>query len=618
MMSPTVFWAVTAAAVCLIYGQTIPICGRNRRITLDVDESRPFSLNCTGFYTRYRYGPVYWDLKQPNGSTLSVATCTVPSLPCYTVSDDYKAEMPESSVITLTVRRNHRTAIAGTIECVAMSAIDANINTASCNFRVIYPAQYVSNCRTEVDNRDWTVSGSCDVDKTYASDDRYDCKWAFPAGIKTKPEQVYTLRNLIENNEVFKRGTCSFGDVPMPTSDGTYNYSLTIDPGNKTFRGQSLEITHPEDPALQDCPEVITEGDDLKCSCLPSASSPPAVVYWSLGEDSNGLLQVQNVNMTLNGTNYTCTQYWGGFQKRISYTLHVEARIDGVSSLTAETVTVGGVVIVVFIMIVIAFVCWIKGCDPRYATPRRGSAQEDSHTYSDIDSLHEENTDSSGRGGGGLENEAFQEEPGSTSARHNHTEPEQPANYIELIESRITATEEGQDQQSAQYVELTDSENMAVKQEQDQHPAHYIELTESKSSDEPDQRRTKHVHNDLQPEPASPRKQCEHTTRKELLALDEASLNVQCENITQKELLALDKVQLETQSISFAEASPETRRKNTACQELQALDETSPQTQNANTIHKEPVALPESQCENLLTSERRGAADDGYEIPVQK
>ena len=43
----------------------------------------------------------------------------------------------------------------------------------------------ISSCRTEVDRTDWTVSGSCDVDKVYASDNLYTCRWyhRLPSGV---------------------------------------------------------------------------------------------------------------------------------------------------------------------------------------------------------------------------------------------------------------------------------------------------------------------------------------------------------------------------------------------------------------------------------------------------
>ena len=47
------------------------------------------------------------------------------------------------------------------------------------------PAKQVTSCRTEVDRTDWTVSGSCDVDKSYASDNQYTCLWFHlaPSGV---------------------------------------------------------------------------------------------------------------------------------------------------------------------------------------------------------------------------------------------------------------------------------------------------------------------------------------------------------------------------------------------------------------------------------------------------
>ncbi|KAK7090770.1 hypothetical protein V1264_010527 [Littorina saxatilis] len=419
-----VFFAVSATSV---YGQVISTCGSSgSNGTIDADETRPFILNCTNISLPPGDRIVNWKLKRPDGSVLEIANCTqsfrsflhlLPWQCLPPVNDYYVVTMTQSEVSTLTVQQNHRTSIAGTVRCVGLSFLliyDVDI----CKVRVIYPAKTVSNCRTEVNTSDWTVSGSCDVDKIYASDDHYSCRWKFPVETGRKKKEALSLTNFTEHGKAYKRGTCSFSGLPMPTFDGTYPFSLTIDPGNKTFHGQSLEISHPGAPTFHNCPAVITEGGDLNCTCQPSDSSPLALVTWDAGSILSGQLQVQNVSMKHNGMKYACTQSWGGcLRKRISYTIRVKRKNndtgnhddidggggdehladadeeDGQSMLIAE---VSVVVIVVAFVIIAAVLILFKKCDSRYVNPKRADPTEDSHIYSDLASLQESSTDRPG------------------------------------------------------------------------------------------------------------------------------------------------------------------------------------------------------------------------------
>ncbi|XP_070173691.1 uncharacterized protein [Littorina saxatilis] len=415
----------------------------------------------------------------------------------------------------------------------------------------------------------------------YASDNHYTCLWTFPAGPAARTNGLLKLESFTESNLEYKRAACPFSGVPMPSADGFHDFRLTVNPGSGLLRGKSLEIRHPGAPTFLNCPEVIPEGDDVMCTCQPSASSPPAVVTWTNGEDFNAVLQLQNLKLTPNGTSFTCNQYWGGysseFQKRITYTIKVEMRSNGVSALIAEVV---GSVVVIVLLIVVSVLIWIKRCNPWYAKPRRGGQEQDSHTYSDLDSRQEESTDHPAGGATGLYNEAFEQEPVPPRARNPNTEPQLPADYIELIESEISATEEEQDQQSAHYIELTETQSAA-------------------SGVEPNQRPAKHVAIVSHPDPASLGTQCENTTCKKLLTATESETGMKCESTDRKELLALN------------ETSPD----NTICKEVLALAETSLETQCENTTCKAILAADECLFDSAATQERRDA--DGYEIPIQ-
>ena len=89
----------------------------------------------------------------------------------------------------------------------------------------------------------------------------------------------------------------------------------------------SFVSEHPSDPVLFNCPASVIEGDDVNCSCQTSGS-PPAVVTWTFGGTTdNSVLQLRNVSRSLDGRNYTCNQYWGGYSnnnwKIRNYTVQV-------------------------------------------------------------------------------------------------------------------------------------------------------------------------------------------------------------------------------------------------------------------------------------------------------
>ncbi|XP_070173046.1 uncharacterized protein [Littorina saxatilis] len=334
----------------------------------------------------------------------------------------------------------------------------------------------------------------------YASDGHYGCQWIVPAGTTNG---LRSLSTFTDDNTKYKRATCSFSGLPMPTTDGIHDYRMTVNPGQGILRGRSIEIKHPGDPTLQDCPLVITEGDDVKCTCQHSASSPPALVTWFPETDFNRVLHLQKVNMTMNGSSYVCTQYWGGytsdFQKKITYTMHVVARSDKVSALIAEII--GGVVTIVVVVLIVVSVCiWIKRCGPVYTWPiPRRSQEEDSHAYSDVASALGENTDFPARGAHGIQNRTFEPETERPAARP------------------VTENRAPQDDQVHQYIELTESHST---------------VSDEDSCDRPDM--------SSQPPPTPPGRKCENTTCRELLASDGDGTGMQCENTIRKQKLTSD------------------------------------------------------------------------------
>ncbi|XP_070173044.1 uncharacterized protein [Littorina saxatilis] len=556
-MNVYVLLGLCAAVFGALYGTEISPCGSNKKV--DADETRQFVLRCTEDASTA--WTLYWSVTLLNRPGIQIAECSNWSQsPCPVNSSDYTVTRTQRDHSTLTVKRNHRSRIAGKVKCTvdwyqpSLGELDQVLMQLedTCDVRVVHQASNVSNCRTEVDTSDWTVFGSCDVDKMYASDQNYGCQWIFTPGNAAKTNGLKSLSNFKENNKDYKRATCSFSGLPMPTTDGIHGYSFTINPGKGTVRGQSLEIRHPGDPTLDHCPQVITEGDDVKCACQPSASSPPALVTWSAGTDFNALLQLQNVSMALNGTSFTCTQYWGGysrdFQKIMTYTLNVEVYLDldnstmtisGASAVIAEII--GGVVVIVVVVLIVVSICiWINRL---YARPRRRGQEEDSHVYSDVGSGQGDNEERPARGAQGIQNRTFEPETEQPAARH------------------VTENRAPQDDQVHQYIELTES---------------HTTVSDEDSYDLPDM--------PSQPPPTPPGRKCENTTCKELLASDGGGTGMQCENTIRKQKLTSDEGGAEM-----------------PCE---------------NTIRKQVTSTALNRSETTSPKRKRRDAD-GYEIPVQ-
>ncbi|XP_070202308.1 uncharacterized protein [Littorina saxatilis] len=318
---------------CCCSGYKISECGSDGKV--DLDETRPTILTCTGITD----DTVYWNVSRLDGSNFYVATCTPSTSPCSSHFNGFDAKITEHNTSTLTVTLRDRTSITGKIICGGSAMASSS---TSCNLRIVHKVDKVSSCSVSVDNRDWIVTASCDVEKMFASDDNYACFWIVSTHTRMM-KGSFSKTNFTENNKKYYRGTCSVSNLPMPTADGIFNYSVIINPGVGQLSAPSLEIKQPENPTLlSDCPDSMTEGQNYDCTCQASNSSPPAVITWYVGiSNPIRVLQLTNVSSELDGTNYTCTQHWGGVSpKLVTYTLHVKSVPTPTTPTTKPTNTV--------------------------------------------------------------------------------------------------------------------------------------------------------------------------------------------------------------------------------------------------------------------------------------
>ncbi|XP_070202320.1 uncharacterized protein [Littorina saxatilis] len=363
------------------FGYEISQCGSDGKV--DLEETGSAYLTCTGITD----DTVIWDFERDDGTNLSIANCTWPSSVCTTTFAGYEVNRTDNSNCTLTVTRNHRHTIAGTVICGG----NQNSDSARCKVRVVYKADTLSNCSVSVNDtvtdRDWTVTASCDVEKMYASDGHYSCRWVVPDenGTNTEVKGSFSTQGFSENRMVYKRGTCLISNLRMPTATRTYVYDVIVNPGNTRLTGPRLKIKQPGKPILSSCPDLVTEGDDVHCICQASDSSPPAVTTWFSGINSNNLLQLRNVSISPEDFHYTCSQYWGGlhnnFQKKINYRPRVtsdnddddsngDISDDGPSIPTIVGGVGGVLVVIIVIVIIVVVVVKRRGGSPKVAKPR--------------------------------------------------------------------------------------------------------------------------------------------------------------------------------------------------------------------------------------------------------
>ncbi|XP_025101979.1 uncharacterized protein LOC112568732 isoform X2 [Pomacea canaliculata] len=253
--------------------------------------------------------------------------------------------------------------------------------TATCGLRVIAPAIIVGdNCDVRVS--EWQIYGSCAVERMYASDGVYTCIWRED---NTKIHERFqdTITYYVLDSRIYGRGVCSFSQN-MPVDQGSYTYSMDIDPGSQNIFYKTINIVPPGEPS-HDCPETVFVGSNVSCKCTSSnPGTPPAEFAWDgSGTDTLFLQDIRPENTTIN---YSCRLIWGpnGYINRtIVYTLRIA---ENEREKNAKGGIIGGCVAAVFILAIIGIVIAVyivkRRKAPLYDTARRPANNE--HSYDDL------------------------------------------------------------------------------------------------------------------------------------------------------------------------------------------------------------------------------------------
>ncbi|XP_076442051.1 uncharacterized protein LOC143281034 [Babylonia areolata] len=285
-------------------------CSGNRNFT--VEEDVPFALTCT---TSARRPPT------------RIGLCSVrDKIRCM------DKHMHRSHIAVFTIKQNHLSNIAGTVECeesVWNGWEYALKSTRTCKIIVRYPADKVRSCWVKF-NADMTVSGSCEVDRISSDDPKYSCDWYHESlkELTTTLERREGGFNCIfsSNNTLHKkRGRWGLFRLRVDRGDG-WMVAMSIIPQNF-----ATTIEGAEDGIL-----TAQENKPFTITCTTTWSSQ-AIKSWS-------------VNLSCPGTETkeleSPTQVWNSRRKkkrkRISFTPKYTAH-NGIAckcSVTAWTASI--------------------------------------------------------------------------------------------------------------------------------------------------------------------------------------------------------------------------------------------------------------------------------------
>ena len=124
--------ACVRVCVCVFpSGYKVSSCNTNGRFT--VKETAAQNLTCTEITDDY----MFWDFTPTGGTRIQIASCTWSNSKFNITDSDYAVIRPQNNTSILTVKRNHRTKIAGVVRCGGAFSGGTATLSAPCNVRVV-------------------------------------------------------------------------------------------------------------------------------------------------------------------------------------------------------------------------------------------------------------------------------------------------------------------------------------------------------------------------------------------------------------------------------------------------------------------------------------------------
>ncbi|XP_076457801.1 uncharacterized protein LOC143291675 [Babylonia areolata] len=324
-----------------------------------LDEGDQVTLTCTVSPQKENasVAKVAWKHKLYKPTYDILGSCFPQNGTCSTAENDvYALSMDGPLTTELTVKRDLRTSIAGSVLCEGYVLEGDDLPVLDfqhlCFVRSEYPRDKVKECAVLWNSTDWSLSSYCNMVKILPSDGQYGCGWKhqWKNGVKNLNISAETNKGYHSVPVGEHAVQCRFDNYKVKPQHraGFFRFWIRREDWILT-KLIHIEIPGEDPPKLSttgsSCPTEVMEGSNLTCQCLPPPlGHPRPVVTWERGRDEDGgLLRLSDVRRPQPGPqddddddddgyfdmHFTCHQYWGSwlddddYVRDVTYTVRV-------------------------------------------------------------------------------------------------------------------------------------------------------------------------------------------------------------------------------------------------------------------------------------------------------
>ncbi|XP_076438226.1 uncharacterized protein LOC143277326 isoform X3 [Babylonia areolata] len=215
---------------------------------------------------------IQWAL-EISGRVTVIATCNSPNQPCDNINAGILTATRDSTSSTATFVPSAGPGSNGTFKNYDVICRPAGGSGVSCPVDTVYsPSSSEVSCSVTTSTR-WTITVSCAVSKAYSALNRYRCDFRQGSSTGTSVGKS-TYSSAVSSG--YTSGTCT-STFPMPTSPGTYTYTVIVYPGVRSVSA-SVSVARPNNDPTITCTTqngYIRENTALECRCTASDLGQP-------------------------------------------------------------------------------------------------------------------------------------------------------------------------------------------------------------------------------------------------------------------------------------------------------------------------------------------------------
>ncbi|XP_076438221.1 uncharacterized protein LOC143277325 [Babylonia areolata] len=277
---------------------------------------------------------IQWALES-SGQVTVLATCNSPNQPCNNINTGLLTATRDSTSSTATfVLSAGRPGSSGTYSGYDVICRPVGGSGVSCPVDTVYsPSSSEVSCSVTTSTR-WNITVSCTVSKAYSALNRYRCD--FRQGSSTGTSVGKSTYSSAVSSGNYTSGTCT-STFPMPTSPGTYTYTVIVYPGVRSVSA-SVSVARPNTDPTITCTQngYIHENTALECHCTASDLGQPqgrlrvhrGNTHRVSGNYGNSSVQFgeSSVSSADNNTVYRCVLDWAtsdSEDRKTTFTLNV-------------------------------------------------------------------------------------------------------------------------------------------------------------------------------------------------------------------------------------------------------------------------------------------------------